>query len=66
MDQGLYNRMIRCIHMGIQREVTIATAVKRSISIRSNDPILPLQVLEADVERLNLTAFLGIRIARLQ
>ena len=38
--QGLYNSVVRCVHMSIQREGAITPTVVCGKSIRGNDPIL--------------------------
>lgn len=47
--------MICGIHVGIEREITFTTTIKRTITIRSHNPILPFQIFEAHVKGLDLT-----------
>lgn len=57
MDQCLNDGVIGCIHVCCQWEITFAGAIVRTVAIGCNNPILPLQILEADIQLLDLTTF---------
>lgn len=44
MNQGLNDRMVCCVHVSVQWEVTLAAAVERSVAVWSNDPILTTNI----------------------
>ena len=56
VDQRLHDGVIRRVHRIRQREGTLSRTVEGSIAVRSDDPILPPEVPEGDVQRLPLTA----------
>lgn len=56
MNKSLYDGMICGIHVSVEWKVAFARTVERSVTIRRDDPILPLQIFETHVERLDLTA----------
>lgn len=64
VHESLNDGMICGVHVCIEGEITFTRAVESSITIWRNDPILPLKIFEAHVERLNLTAF-RIVVARM-
>lgn len=56
MYECLHDGVICGVHVCIEREIAFAGAIKCAVAIRSDDPVLPLEVLKAHVERLDLTA----------
>lgn len=65
--QRLDDRMVGGVHVCIEREVTFATAVVRSIAFRCNNPFMPLQIFEANVQLLNPAALvLVVRLVILE
>lgn len=63
MDQRLHNGVVCGVHVGVQREGALSLTVVRSVALRSNDPVLPSQVSETDVELVLLTRLLLISAA---
>ena len=56
MDQGLDNRVVGGVHVGVEGEGALAVAVVGGVAVRGDDPVLPAQVPEAHIQRPLLTA----------
>lgn len=63
MNKCLHNGMVCGVHVGVQREGTLSLAIVCCISFWSNDPVLPPQVSETDVELMLLACLLLISTA---
>lgn len=44
MNESLYNGMICCIHVSIEREVALTAAIESTITFRCDNPILKLKL----------------------
>ena len=66
MDESLHNSVVCRIHVRVQWEIAFATAVECAITVRCDDPILPFEVLETDVQRLNLTTLMVVDLTWLE
>lgn len=65
VHQGLYDGVIRGVHVRVQRKVAFPAAVVGVETLGSNYPVLPGQILEAHVQGLNsasLSAVLNLGI----
>jgi hypothetical protein len=54
VHQGLDDRVVGRVHVGVEREVALAAAVISVVAVGRDYPVLPLEVAEAHVERLYL------------
>lgn len=55
MHQCLHDRMICGIHVRVHGKIALSAAVERPVAVWGDDPVVPLEVLEAHVQLLDLT-----------
>lgn len=53
VHQGLYNGVVGGVHVGIKGEGALSITVVGCVAFRSNDPVLPAQLSEADVQLMS-------------
>ena len=56
MDQGLDYGVVGGVHVGVEGEGALPVAIVGGVAVRSDDPVLPTEVAEADIQCPLLTA----------
>lgn len=56
MDQGLNDGVIRSVHLRTEGKRAFSETEERRVSLRRDDPVLPAQPLEADVQHSTTAA----------
>ena len=56
VDEGLDDGVVGGVHVGVEGEGALAVAVVGGVAVRGDDPVLPAQVAEADIQRPLLTS----------
>ena len=56
MDQRLDNGVVGGVHVGVQGEGALSVTIVRGVSVRSDNPVLPTKIAEADIQGPLLTS----------
>ena len=56
MDESLDNGVVGGVHVSVEGEGALPVTVVSGVSVRGDDPVLPAEVFEADIESPLLTA----------
>ena len=56
VDEGLDDGVVGGVHVSVEGEGALPVTIVSGVSVRGDDPVLPAQVAEADIQRPLLTS----------